>query len=130
MDQVKQILAVVKKQHFWVLAGIVLIVGLGAWHFAVAKLADQYKQRETKLNGDRKSVQDIARQADPPNQKVVDAIDAAHKSLKDEVYKAWIALYQIQKENNPWPSVLGASFVEAAEALKPGENYLKPGEEF
>jgi uncharacterized membrane protein YgcG len=103
---------------------------LGAWHFAVAKLDTQYKERETKLNSQRKAVKDIASSTDPPNQAVIDAIGESHKKAKEEVYKAWTVLYQVQKESNPWPDVLGQQFIEAAEALKPGENYLKPGEEF
>lgn len=130
MDQVKLVLAVLKKQHFWVLSAIVVIVGLGIWYSAAGTLASQYQERETKLNTQRKAVQDITKSADPPNQLVIDAIGDAHRKLKDEVYQAWTLLYQVQKETNPWPDVLGEQFIDAAEALKPGENYLKPGEEF
>ncbi len=130
MDQVKQVLAVLKKQHFWVLSAILIIVGLGAWHFAVAKLAGQYQERETKLSSQRKAVQEVTKSTDPPNQSVIEAIGEAHKGLKDEVYRAWTFLYQVQKENNPWPQVLSVGFIKAAEALKPGENYLKAGEQF
>ncbi len=130
MDQLKIALAVLKKHHFWILCTIVVLVGLGIWYGASDTLAKQYQERETKLVAQRKSVQDIVKSADPPNQVVIEAIHDAHKRLKEEVYRAWTLLYQVQKENNPWPHVLGEEFIEAAEALKPGENYLKPGEEF
>jgi hypothetical protein len=129
MDQVKQILAVLKKQHFWVLSGVLVLAGLGTWLMASGKLADQYLQRENKLNSQRKEVQKIASEQ-TPNQQVIDAIKKAHKGLKDEVFRAWTLLYQVQKDNNPWPRVLSQDFVDAASALKPGENYLKVGEEF
>jgi hypothetical protein len=131
VDQVKQILAVFKKYHFWVLCGLVFLMGLGVWWTAVGSLADRYKQRESKLTSQRNEVSNIAREPSPPNQAFIDAIKQAHEGLKDEVAKASAFLYQMQKANNPWPvQVLGEEFVQAAEALKPGENYMKPGEEF
>jgi len=130
MDQVKQVLAVLKKHHFWVLSGLLLLIGLGVWQTAVGKLASQYQEREGKLNSLLKEVQGIKGQSTPPNQLVVEAIKQSHERLKEGVFEAWKTLYQVQKDSNPWPSVLSPEFVEAAEALKPGENYLKPGEEF
>jgi len=131
VDQVKQILAVLKKYHFWVLCGLLLLIGLGVWQMSVGALASRYKERENKLNSQRKEVADIAKEPSPPNQVLIDAIKQAHEGLKDEVANASAFLYQMQKANNPWPvQVLGEAFVEAAEALKPGDNYMKPGEEF
>ena len=50
MDKVKVFLAVLKKHHFWVLAGLVLILGLTIYVAAAADLQGRYQTRSKKLN--------------------------------------------------------------------------------
>lgn len=126
MDQVKQVLAVLKKYHFWVLCVLLLLVGLGSWQVAATTLANRYRERESKLKSARTEVENIKKAQAPPNQAVIDSIKNDHGKLKEEVFEAWKVLYQAQKENNPWPQVLSPEFIEAAEALKPNEEFKDP----
>ncbi len=122
MDQVKVALAVMKKYHFWLLIVVVVLVGGGVWAMASSNLAKQFEDRKTELEGARKSVTDIAGQANPPNQKVVDAIKQKNGALKEEVQQAWELLYKEQKKNNTWPEELGEEFGLVINSLGPEDN--------
>ena len=61
MDQVKLILAAVKKHHFWVLGGVVLLVLLAIWWQATSGLATQVGSRTTKLKGEFSGMSNLAR---------------------------------------------------------------------
>jgi hypothetical protein len=134
MDQLKVALAVLKKHHFWVLFGVVLLVGLAIWHTAAASLSEQYAKRKSDLESKKKAVAEIASAASPPNLQVVDAIKQSHGQLRDEVYRAWQYLYTLQQQNNPWPN-LGPEFAQmiaqlTAEELKNPDQPLEIPVEF
>lgn len=111
----------IQKYHFWILTVLVLIVGMFAWMNATAEMAEQFETRKQKLSNDIKSVRTIAGEHNPPNQKVVGAIEAEHNELKENVLKAWEILYREQKAKNPWPGVLGEEFLAMIEAIGPAD---------
>lgn len=122
MDQLKVALNLLKKYHFWILLAVVLLVGLFIWHTASASLSEQFAKRKADLESKKKAVSEIAGAPKPPNLQVVDAIKQQHNRLREEVYQAWMYLYQLQQRNNPWPN-LGPEFAQmiaqlTAEELK------------
>lgn len=122
MDQLKLALNVLKKYHFWMLLTVVLLVGLFIWHTASASMSEQYAKRKADLESKKKAVSEIASASNPPNLQVVEAIKQQHNKLREEVYQAWMYLYQLQQQNNPWPN-LGVEFAQmiaqlTAEELK------------
>lgn len=122
MDQLKLALNVLKKYHFWILLTVVLLVGLFIWHTASASMSEQYAKRKADLESKKKAVSEIASASNPPNLQVVEAIKQQHNKLREEVYQAWMYLYQLQQQNNPWPN-LGPEFAQmiaqlTAEELK------------
>ena len=122
MDQLKVALNVLKKYHFWILLTVVLLVGLVIWHTASASMSEEFAKRKADLESKKKAVSEIASAANPPNLQVVEAIKQQHNRLREEVYQAWMYLYQLQQRNNPWPN-LGPEFAQmiaqlTAEELK------------
>lgn len=123
MDQLKVALNLLKKYHFWMLLVVVLLVGLFIWHTASASMSEQFAKRKADLESKKKAVSEIASASNPPNLQVVDAIKQQHNRLREEVYQAWLYLYQLQQQNNPWPAALGPEFAQmiaqlTAEELK------------
>jgi hypothetical protein len=101
MDKLKPILAILRKHHFWLLALTVLVTGLVGWYMASGKLST----------------------ADHPNSKWTEEISKITASQKEDVRKAWEAVYNEQKQHLTWPPELGKAFVDFAETSKPDQEF-------
>lgn len=111
MDQLKVLLRRLWKHHFWVLTGLVTLLGVVGWFLSSSALQEQYTKRKGKLENDFKSLDGIRRETNYPNAKVIEAIKQSNGKLRVEVFKAWQVLYDQQKASNPWPDVLGPEFL-------------------
>ena len=118
MDQVKVALAVIKKHHFWILCGLAVLFGLGAWWSATAGLASRIEARRGELESTYKQIAGISSGGAHPNEETNKKIEGLHKELTDKVLKAWSKLYQDQKERNEWPSELGDEFRDYVKFLR------------
>jgi hypothetical protein len=117
MDKLKPVLAVLGKHHFWIICGLVLIIGLTFWSLASADLAKKYQERETKLKGLDDGAKKVASEANPPNPQVIEVAQKSKQALEFQVHKAWEARYGVQKARNPIPIELGRDFKAAYESL-------------
>ncbi|HIQ21018.1 MAG TPA: hypothetical protein EYH34_07260, partial [Planctomycetes bacterium] len=124
MDQLKIALEVLKKYHFWVLCGVVIVVGLAIWFFASAGLAKQFDERQQAIESKVSAAESIP--AQPPNQETLDRINAQVEILRKKVYATWEKQYERQRKENPWPKELGDAFVQYVSTLRPPslEEYL------
>ncbi len=48
MDKLKPFLAGLRKHHFWILCGMVILIGLGIWKVATADLGAQFDTRASR----------------------------------------------------------------------------------
>ena len=119
MDQVKLILAMAKRHHFWVLLGVVLLCSLGVWYATAAGLADQTAKRKTELESKLKALEGIKNDANPPNAKVVEQWQDKGKVLDGKVGVAWRKLYEDQRQRNPWPEGFPKDFLSWIEQNPP-----------
>jgi hypothetical protein len=117
MDQVKKVLEVTKKHHFWVLSGVVALAAIALWWSASSNMAGQIESRRGELTSENDQVKDIRNRKNHPNQKVLDLIKQEHKRLRGEVYGAWTGYYKLQKERNKWPRLLGPDFLDVIAEL-------------
>ncbi len=107
MDQVKNILAVIKKYHFWILCGLAVLVGLGMTISAKSKLLKSYDEEKGKISGVQGQVQPIASSDNPPNQKWVDDDKTKTDAGRLEILHAWEKRYDEQaKAVYQWPADL------------------------
>ena len=51
MDQVRTALAWLKKHHFWVLTGLVVLIALGCWWSAAKKMSTKYEADQKTIKG-------------------------------------------------------------------------------
>ena len=108
MDKLKDFLMILKKYHFWVLCGIVLVTTLVLWWMATSSLAERYQTEKAAVDSKFKALTKI--EVNHPNQLVIDKIREQDKALRQDVFSAWEVLYRQQKETNPIPVALGPEF--------------------
>ncbi len=121
MDKLKAFLAVMKKQHFWVMCGVVLILGLSGWAWATSNLAGQYRANRTKIEGIYKDL-DQLRSADRENPEWIKGAEVETRKLRIKVKGAWEDVYAEQRDKVlRWPKVLGEDFLRIVPQLPPSE---------
>ena len=134
MDRPKIALAAIKKHHFWVLCGVVVAVGLALWWTSTSSVDGKRTTRTAKITGDLNQMVKIVGIPRHPNQKVIKHRNTQTVKNKEEILRAWAGLYNLQKEKNPLPTVLGDDFKKEFEALGPLEDleyeYLQRYREF
>ena len=122
MDKLKNALAVLKKYHFWVLCGVVLVVALASWFLATGDLAKRYDGRTSTLNKLLEDMRNIiAQHPNHPNDDVNQQFKEETEELRDLVFATWEVLYKEQSAKNQLPKGLNENFKIAFKKLKPGE---------
>lgn len=101
MDKVKVYLKVLKKHHFWVLAGILVIVTCSVWSSATGQLEADFKKNKTQIEGATTALQSIA--PDAPNDKFKSGVEDLQKELRKKVYSSWQEMYKQQQPRFIWP---------------------------
>ncbi len=118
MDQLKVVLQGIKKHHFWVLCGVIVVVVLAVWWSATSGLAGRIDERKKDLEGKMTNVRNIASQPLHENQEVLTGIQGSQKDTTAGVEKAWDFLYKRQTNVMKWPD-LGYGFRDYMELLPP-----------
>ena len=119
MNKLHAVLAVLKKYHFWIVCGIVLVTTVTCCWWATAGMSESFQLRRTKVE---KEFSDLQNLGDVPNKNVIDEIRKRDAELKKNIYQAWEILYAEQKEKNAIPAELGEDLKNAFENLKPKED--------
>lgn len=119
--QLRQVLGLVVKYHFWILFALVVIIGTVFWFVASSRLARATEERRTQLQQAREQVVKVRSVSAHPNSKVIAALRQEHRRLIDIVYRAWEELYRDQRERNQWPRQLGAEFLNVISSLGPDD---------
>jgi hypothetical protein len=119
MDKLKTVLAAIKKHHFWVLSGVVIVVALLSWTWATTDLANGLDSRKTTLEGYFNDLRGIIEMPDHPNEDDIAEIKVTTEKLKSNVLDAWVRLYQDQKQKNKLPDSLSPQFQQVFESLGP-----------
>ena len=123
MDQLKVLLAVLKKQHFWVLSGLVLIVGLTGWAMATSTLSTEYKKSRNTIESTFKDLEQLRAQ-ERENQEWINGIQKETVKLKAKIKAAWEEVYAEQRDKVlRWPDVLGDEFLRIVPQLPVGEDF-------
>jgi hypothetical protein len=122
VDQLKEQLGKVMKHRFWVLCGLVALVGLGIWWHSTGQLAAETSSWMSKLDSHYSEMDAIRQEMDVhPNSVSHRQMDGLIDTLKNDVAKAWQQKYSQQEELLVWPTDLGQDFIDRFEPLKPIE---------
>lgn len=127
MDDLKQKLAVLKKHHFWVITGLIVILVVAGWWVGASTIQSEFNSRKSKIEGDFSTTQNIQQVSNHPNQAVSDGMKNMIRDQGGDVQVAWQARYDQQREILVWPKELGADFISIVDKLQPFEQ-LKPAD--
>ena len=125
MDQVKQILSVLKKYHFWILCGLITLLYLGTWFMSTSSMTKETETRVSKISGSFSTGTRIAGISNHPNPQSADMMQELNRAEADQVRLAWERRFREQEDVLKWPEELFPDFLAAVEPLKPIELKVK-----
>lgn len=134
MDQLKVYLALAKKHHFWVITGVISLIGLGVWWLTTSDLKQRHADNTNEARSKYQQMSQIINQPSLdvtdgralPNQKTLDGMRANIGRLQQEVYQAWVQKYERQIDLLKWPQALDEDFIREVRPLWPIEEKLSP----
>lgn len=102
MDKVKEILAVLKQRHFWVLCVVIVILSFLAWRSGKAYFSAEYTKQRGSISSKFSALQNISSTPNHPNQGFTDQATVIANDLKKKTYAAWEQVYSAQKPELNW----------------------------
>ncbi len=116
MDQLKPVIDIIKKYHFWILMVLILGGSITIFWMSKSQLVQEIEAEKSKINQDYNTVSMLGSQVSThPNtfsQKAMDEIINKHKF---DVQQAWSLQYEKQKQYLKWPT--GVTSQEAIDKL-------------
>jgi hypothetical protein len=110
MDQLRNILQILKKHLFWLLCLACVVCGMLGWKMASGKLAGEYTKKKSEITGKFSALATIATTENFPNSKWKEEIDKITADQKAKVRQAWKQVYDEQAKLLAWPEYLGKDF--------------------
>lgn len=119
MDRVKEYLAIAGKYSFWIVTGLVILVGAFTWWYSSASMADEYQTNKQKISqADSGVTQVVNRGARHPNEQYNTGMQELIAQRRRSVSEAWALKYRTQREEVlRWPSELTQQFIREIEKL-------------
>jgi hypothetical protein len=122
MDQVRTILAWLKRQHFWVLSVLVALIAIGCWWSASRTLSKEFTANKQAIDTEFSSLASTRGKPFLPNQEIIDKQKQENANQAKGVEATWKKLYDRQRENVlEWPNDLSPEFREKVEKKKFGD---------
>jgi hypothetical protein len=122
MDQLKEFLGVVKRQHFWFIAPILLIVGVVGWIMATKKLSAEFDANSAAVQGYLSQMQQVTSRQPHPNDDYHTGMEQLIEQRRENVRSAWATKWERQKQQLRWPEQLNPQFLQKVENLRPIES--------
>lgn len=130
MDQLKLAGVWLKKNYFWVLAGLCGILSIAFWFLSTGALANEAATWLGQINASEKTGRLIVSTANHPNDLSHEKMDERIDVLAGDVYAAWAARYDKQKQYLVWnENVVGKTFLDKVKKLQPIEQHVQPDSE-
>ena len=129
MEKFRAFLEVLKKFHFWVLCGLILLVSFVSWFLATGELAKQFVTRKGQIENQRGVAVRIVMNSEHPSAKYIQQIrDLESGPLTKQVVDASTLLYREQLNHNVLPKLF-ANDKEQEEFKKAFEEIRAPMED-
>jgi hypothetical protein len=106
MEKLRVVLEQLKKYHFWILCGLIVVISFVTWFLATGERANYFKTRKAALDSTINLVTTISNKGDHPSESSIKGIiDKTNGPLLTQVDGAANRLYNEQRENNRLPIV-------------------------
>ncbi|WP_158265450.1 hypothetical protein [Blastopirellula marina] len=115
MDQLKPVLAGLKKYYFWVCSGIILLVALGGWYMATTGIDKITDAKEQEIETGLSSARTIASTQNHPNAQYETGMAKWLTKYREDIEQAWKEKWDAQRKLLKWPDELnvgGKNFVD------------------
>ena len=121
MNKVREVLEKIKRHQFWILCGVIALVGIISWWMATGSLASTYNQNKAKIESYEKKVKEVEAAPSHHNDTSISRYKTQTEQTKKQVYDAWQKIYDEQKAKvYVWEAdVLGKDFVDHVTSLGP-----------
>lgn len=120
-DNVKPVLAIFAKYHFWMLAVLAPIVLVPLLFSANARLQAEIKSTQGQIRSRFDALRQVQGVAPHPNPDWTKEIDTGAMLVRQETLAEWRAFWGSQAFLRQWPKELGDDFLAAIKDLKPGD---------
>ena len=98
MDQFKEILGVVKRQHFWIVAPLLLLVGIWGWMKSTKQLSDEFDANSRSVQGYVSTMDSIRNISPHPNEEYHSEMQKLIDARRANVQAAWEKKWERQKQ--------------------------------
>ena len=130
MDQLKEFLGLVKRQHFWFIAPLVLILAGVAWFIGSGKVAEETNKHVSDISSSFSKVDSVRTVNEDgfghPNENWHSEMESLINARRDNVKQAWTKKWDRQKSLLVWPNELPQDFRNRVEPLRPIESKFDP----
>lgn len=120
-DNVKPVLAIFAKYHFWMLAVLAPLVLLPLLFSSNTRLQAEIKSTQGQIRSRFDALRQVQGVSPHPNQGWSKDIDEGAKLIRLETLAEWKAFWDSQAFLRQWPKELGDDFLAAIKDLKPGD---------
>lgn len=119
MDKLKPYLVQLKKHHFWVLCGVLLLAAYFAWSSGTSALQTEYEANRQQIRNQFQAAEGVRNTSPHPNNTWNDGVLEAHAKLKQETLAAWQFQYDQQQDALRWQSdIFTAPFIDEISAVE------------
>lgn len=128
MDQVKQLLDGAKKNAFWIVSGLTVVLGIVGYWLSRSSMDQIFAAQSTKIDSQYTTLNQINTEvATHPNSKSHEQIEKIILGLEDDVQKAWQLQYERQEKLLVWPhnDIISDKVVAKLQKFRPIELTLE-----
>ena len=118
----------VKKQHFWLIVPVLVIIMGVSWLMAANEQIAKFASRTQAIDGHFSSMQSVQSVSPHPNESFHQGMEGYIKQRALDVDKAWAAQYAKQVGTMKWSPLLEADFVKEVDDLRPNRGGNRRGD--
>ena len=126
MGQLTEILGVIKRQHFWIIAPILFVIGIAGWWPGAKKLTNEFNSNRGTVDGYVQQMQTVSSKQPHPNTEYHDGMNGLIAKRKANIRAAWETKWERQKAELTWPQELPPDFLQLVETMRPIERVTRP----
>ena len=121
MDQLKEFLGLVKRQHFWFLAPVLVALGITGGMMASKKLSAEFDGYKSAVDGYISRMQGVTSTNQHPNEAFHTGMEDLIAARRANVREAWEMKWERQKKQLTWPQELPPDFRRRVDQMRPIE---------
>ena len=125
MDQLKEFLGLFRRQHFWFILPVLLILAGYGWWSATGTVSETVSRNVSTIGGYHQAATGIANTTDHPNEEWHEVMDELIASRRANVLAAWQKKWERQGKTFTWPQDAfgprSASVLKIVEDMRPIE---------